>query len=225
MHYAVGNSKTDLIGSLLRLWKKGGIDTYNDIPLELASGAENTFSLMNNLLNWIKSSIGRLLGSRSALPETSENYSNTAGTSKFSSEVYISNNVSLGFFLLQSFLDKKYPIPKFCSVTPEEALASTLNITGEFEEILRKTAKQSGVLVKNVDFFKVYLDIAGHMRNERYSQIPNTLYSAAKEACPKNEKFLSTLKGNIEKMFDEQQIVNSEYQPNDIADNKPRSYL
>ncbi|MGL9719046.1 MAG: hypothetical protein ACR5K9_10780 [Wolbachia sp.] len=71
----------------------------------------------------------------------------------------------------------------------------------------------------------MYLDIAGHVRNERYSQIPNTLYSIAKEACPKNEKFLSILKGNIEKMFNEQQIVNSGYQPNYIADSKPRSYL
>ena len=129
------------------------------------------------------------------------------------------------FFLLQSFLDKKYPLPKLCSITPEEALANTLNIIGEFEEILRKTAKQSGVLVKDVNFFKVYLDIAGHVRNERYCQIPNTLYSVAKEVCPKNEKFLSNLKGNIEKMCDEQQVVNSGYQPNDIADNKPRNYL
>ncbi|WP_265017001.1 hypothetical protein [Wolbachia endosymbiont (group B) of Endotricha flammealis] len=79
--------------------------------------------------------------------------------------------------------------------------------------------------MKGFDFFKVYLDVAGHVRNERYSQIPNILYLAAKEVCLKNEKFLSNLKGNIEKMCDEQQVVNSGYQPNDIVDNKPRSYL
>ncbi|WP_349967748.1 ankyrin repeat domain-containing protein [Wolbachia endosymbiont of Armadillidium arcangelii] len=226
MHYAVENNKTNLIGSLSRLWREDEINTYyDDIPLELTSGAKNTFSLINNLLNWIKSSIGRLLGSSSALPETSTNYSNTAGTSQFSREVCVSNNVGLAFFLLQSFLDKKYPLPKFCSITPEKALANTLNIVEEFEKALEKTARQSGVLVKAFDFFKVYSDIAGQVRNERYSQIPNILYLAAKEVCPKNEKFLSILKGNIEKMFDEQQVVDSGYQSNDIADNKPRSYL
>ncbi|OJH31527.1 Phosphocholine transferase AnkX [Wolbachia endosymbiont of Armadillidium vulgare] len=191
----------------------------------VASSSARTSSWINDLFGWVKSSIGELLGSRAALPETSANYSNTAGTSQFNSEVCISNNVGLGFFLLQSFLDKKYPLPNFCSVTPEEALADTLSIVEEFEKTLEKTAKQSGVLVKDVNFFKVYLDIAGHVRNERYSQIPNALYSATKEACPKNEEFLSILKGNIEKMFDEQQIVNSGYQSNNIADNKPRSYL
>lgn len=165
------------------------------------------------------------------IPENGSDHSDTARnssnqyTNQFSSEVCVSNNVGLAFFLLQSFLDKKYPLPKLCSATPEEALASTLNTIGEFEEILRKTAKQSDVLVKDVNFFKVYLDVAGHVRNERYSQIPHTLYSVAKEACPKNEKFLNILKGNIEKMFDEQEIINSKYQANDIVDNKPRSYL
>ncbi|RDD34856.1 Ankyrin protein [Wolbachia endosymbiont of Cylisticus convexus] len=193
----------------------------------VASSSARPSSWISDLFGWVKSSIGELLGSRAALPETSANYSNTAGTSQFNSEVCISNNVGLGFFLLQSFLDKKYPLPKFCSVTPEEALADTLSIVEEFKKTLEKTAKQSGVLVKDVNFFKVYLDIAGHVRNERYSQIPNALYLAAKEAYPENEKFLSTLKGNIEKMFDEQQIANSGQvqMPNDIANNKPRSYL
>ncbi len=165
------------------------------------------------------------------IPENGSDHSDTVRnpsnqyTNQFSSEVCVSNNVGLAFFLLQSFLDKKYPLPNLCSVTPKEALADTLNIVGEFEKTLAKTAKQSGVSVKGFDFFKVYLDIAGHVRNERYSQIPNTLYLITKEACPKNEKFLSILKGNIEKMFNEQQIVNSGYQPNYIADSKPRSYL
>ncbi|WP_375316208.1 ankyrin repeat domain-containing protein [Wolbachia endosymbiont (group A) of Colletes cunicularius] len=193
------------------------IDSSNQ-PEMAASSCTRPSSWINNLLGWVKSSVGGLLGSRAALPEVSANYSNTAKnpdnqyTSQFSSEVCISNNVGLGFFLIQSFLDKKYPLPKFCSVTPEEALASTLNITKKFEQILREIAKQSNMSVKDVNFFKVYSDIAGHVRNERYSQIPNTLYSVAKEVCPKNEKFLSILKGNIEKMFDEQQIVNSGYQ-------------
>lgn len=183
---------------------------------------------INDLFGWVKSSVSGLLGSRAALHETSENYSNTSGTSQFSSEVCISSNVGLGFFLLQSFLDKKYPFPKFCSVTREEALADTLSIVEEFEKIFEKTAKQSGVSVKGFDFFKVYSDIAGHVRNERYSKIPSTLYSAVEEAYPKNEKFLSVLKGNIKKMYDEQQIVNSGYQVqilNDTADNKLGSYL
>ncbi|WP_264706714.1 NACHT domain-containing protein [Wolbachia endosymbiont (group B) of Archips podanus] len=187
---------------------------HKDLDKEFLESSSSTrpSSWINDLFDWVKSSIGRF---RAALPETSANYSNEAKnpsnqyTSQFDSEVCISNNVGLGFFLLQSFLDKKYPLPKFCSVTPEEVLANTLNIVEEFEKTLEKTAKQSGVLVKDVNFFKIYLDIAGHVRNERYSQIPNTLYSAAKEACPKDEKFLSILKGNIEKMLDGQQIVNN----------------
>ncbi len=203
------------------------IDSSNQPEITASSGTRPS-SWINDLFSWVKSSMSGLLGSRAALTETSANYSNTAGnqyTSQFNSGICISNNVGLGFFLLQSFLDKKYPLPNLCSVTPEEALADTLNIVGEFEKTLEKTAKQSGVSVKGFDFFKVYLDIAGHVRNERYSQIPNTLYSIAKEACPKNEKFLSIFKGNIEKMFNEQQIVNNGYQPNYVADSKPRSYL
>ncbi|WP_353280612.1 tetratricopeptide repeat protein [Wolbachia endosymbiont (group B) of Cyclophora punctaria] len=191
----------------------------------MSSGTRRPSSWINDLFGWVKSSVSGLLDSRAALPETSANYSNTSGTSQFSSEVCISNNFGLGFFLLQSFLDKKYPLPKFCSATHEEVLADTLNIMEEFKKTLKKTAKQSGVSVKGFDFFKVYSDIAGHVRNERYSKIPSTLYSAAEEAYPENEKFLSILKGNIEKMFDKQQIVNGGYQPNDIADNKPRSYF
>ncbi|MFP3027987.1 MAG: hypothetical protein ACEY3L_17725 [Wolbachia sp.] len=191
----------------------------------MVSSSAKPSSWINNLFGWVKSSVSGLLDSRAALPETSANYSNTSGTSQFSSEVCISNNFGLGFFLLQSFLDKKYPLPKFCSATHEEVLADTLNIMEEFKKTLKKTAKQSGVSVKGFDFFKVYSDIASHVRNERYSKIPSTLYSAAEEAYPENEKFLSILKGNIEKMFDKQQIVNGGYQPNDIADNKPRSYF
>ncbi|XP_076300828.1 uncharacterized protein LOC143219007 isoform X2 [Lasioglossum baleicum] len=202
------------------------IDSSNQ-PGIATSNASQKSSWINDLVGWVKNSIGGLLGSRAALSETSANYSNTAKnygnqyTSQFSSEVCINNNVGLGFFLLQSFLDKKYPLPKFCSLTYEEALANTMNIVGEFEKTLEKTAKQSGVLIKDVNFFRVYLDMADHVWNERYSQIPNTLYSAAKEACPKNEKFLSILKGNIEKMLDRQQTVNSnnhEQEPaNDIG--------
>ncbi|XP_076298784.1 uncharacterized protein LOC143217929 isoform X2 [Lasioglossum baleicum] len=202
------------------------IDSSNQ-PGIATSNAGQKSSWINDLVGWVKNCIGGLLGSRAALPETSANYSKTAKnygnqyTSQFSSEVCINNNVGLGFFLLQSFLDKKYPLPKFCSLTYEEALANTMNIVGEFEKTLEKTAKQCGVLIKDVNFFKVYLDMADHVWNERYSQIPNTLYSAAKEACPKNEKFLSILKGNIEKMLDRQQTVNSnnhEQEPaNDIG--------
>ncbi|XP_076299445.1 uncharacterized protein LOC143218247 [Lasioglossum baleicum] len=203
------------------------IDSSNQ-PEIATSNASQKSSWINDLVGWVKNSIGGLVGSRAALPEASANYSNTTKNpgnqyaSQFSSEVCINNNVGLGFFLLQRFLDKKYPLPKFCSFTYEEALANTLNIVGEFEETLEKTAKQSGVLIKDVNFFKVYLDMADHVWNERYSQIPNTLYSAAKEACPKNEKFLSILKGNIEKMLDRQQTVNSNNQEQGIAnvDNK-----
>ncbi len=213
--------------------RRSNIIDSNNQPEISTSNASQKSSWMNDLVGWVKNSIsGLLLGSRAALPETSANYSNTAKnpgnqyTSQFSSEVCINNNVLLGFFLLQSFLDKKYPLPKFCSFTYEEALARTLNIVGEFEKTLEKTAKQSGVLVKDVNFYKVYLDIADHVWNERYSQIPNTLHSAAKEACSKNKKFLSILKGNIEKMLYKQQTVNSNNQEQGIAnvDNKIPSF-
>ncbi|MFP3023238.1 MAG: ankyrin repeat domain-containing protein, partial [Wolbachia sp.] len=214
------------------------IDSSNQPEIAASSGTRPS-SWVNIVANTIVDAIkgiSRFVYSplKVELPEIPENGSDHSDTvrnptkqytSQFSSEVCMSNNIGLMFFLLQSFLDEKYPLPKFCSITPEEALANTLNIVEEFEKTLEKTAKQSGVLVKDVNFFKVYLDIAGHVRNERYCQIPNTLYSVAKEVCPKNEKFLSNLKGNIEKMCGEQQVVNSGYQPNDIADNKPRSYL
>ncbi|BET35982.1 MULTISPECIES: hypothetical protein [Wolbachia] len=119
----------------------------------MSSGTRRPSSWINDLFGWVKSSVSGLLDSRAALPETSANYSNTSGTSQFSSEVCISNNFGLGFFLLQSFLDKKYPLPKFCSATHEEVLADTLNIMEEFKKTLKKTAKQSGVSVKGFDFF------------------------------------------------------------------------
>ncbi|WP_353279788.1 tetratricopeptide repeat protein [Wolbachia endosymbiont (group B) of Xanthorhoe designata] len=199
---------------------------YSDLDKRFSENIRNSStkasSWINDLFGWVKNSIGRF---RAALPEILANYSNTAGTSQFSSEVCISNNVGLGFLLLQGFLDRKYPLPKFCSATHEEVLADTLDIMEEFKKTLKKTAKQSGVSVKGFDFFKVYSDIAGHVRNERYSKIPSTLYSAVKEAYPKNEKFLSTFKSSIGKMLDRQKMVNNHNQEQGIANVDPSFYL
>ncbi|QCB62655.1 hypothetical protein EJB00_03430 [Wolbachia endosymbiont of Drosophila mauritiana] len=199
---------------------------YSDLDKRFSENIRNSStkasSWINDLFGWVKNSIGRF---RAALPEILANYSNTAGTSQFSSEVCISNNVGLGFLLLQSFLDRKYPLPKFCSATHEEVLADTLDIMEEFKKTLKKTAKQSGVSVKGFDFFKVYSDIAGHVRNERYSKIPSTLYSAVKEAYPKNEKFLSTFKSSIGKMLDRQKMVNNHNQEQGIANVDPSFLL
>lgn len=187
---------------------------------QATSGASKSSFWINTFTNTVVGAVKGVFQLISApfevsLPLTSENSSNHSDkirnpsnqyTGQFGSEVCMSNNVALGFFLLQSFLDKKYPLPKSCSITPEEALTNTLNITEKFGQILRETAKQSRISVKGFDFFTVYLNVADHVRNERYSQIPTTLYSAAKDAYPKNEKFLSILKGNIEKMLDGQQV-------------------
>lgn len=212
---------------------------------QATSGASKPSSWINVFANSIVDAVkgvSQFISSpfRASLPLTSENSSNHSDkirnpsnqyTGQFGSEVCMSNNVALGFFLLQSFLDKKYPLPKFYSITPEEALTNTLNITGKFEQILRETAKQSGISVKDFDFFTVYLNVAYHVRNERYSQIPTTLYSSAKDACPENEKFLSILKGNIKKMLDGQQIVNNRNGSNQmqntigVSDKMPLSSL
>ncbi|GFR05473.1 ANK_REP_REGION domain-containing protein [Trichonephila clavata] len=120
-----------------------------------------------------------------------------------------------GTLLLLDIFIRKITGQKYISTTDQpmtllEARGYALNITTEFKKVLKDTAKRSGVLVNESSFnyFKTYQAIEGKMISGELSKIPTILYSAIEEAYPKNEKFLSILKGNIERMLDRQKVVN-----------------
>ncbi|MGL9726293.1 MAG: hypothetical protein ACR5KV_06885 [Wolbachia sp.] len=94
-----------------------------------------------------------------------------------------------------------------------------VEITIEFERILENTAKRFDISTEKLSF-----DISGAQRaieikiiNDELSKIPIVLCSAIGKAYPKNEKFLSILKGNIEKILSRQQIINSGNQEQGMA--------
>ncbi|WP_250295891.1 PD-(D/E)XK nuclease domain-containing protein [Wolbachia endosymbiont of Oedothorax gibbosus] len=128
-----------------------------------------------------------------------------------------------GTLLLLDVFIRKITGQKYVSTADQpmpllEARGYALNITTEFERVLKDTAKRSGVSVNESSFnyFKTYQAVEGKMISGELSKIPTILYSAIEEAYPKNEKFLSILKSNIEKMLDGQQIVNNRNSSNQM---------
>ncbi|XP_071444003.1 alpha-latrotoxin-Lg1a-like [Hetaerina americana] len=96
------------------------------------------------------------------------------------------------------------------SIPVLEARGFALNIITEFKLVLKYTAKKSGVLVNksHLNYFKIYQALEGKMIRGELSKIPTILYSVIEKSHKENEKFLSILKANIEKMLDKQWRVN-----------------
>ncbi|WP_264723490.1 ankyrin repeat domain-containing protein [Wolbachia endosymbiont (group A) of Cheilosia soror] len=126
-------------------------------------------------------------------------------------------DVNSTLFLLDVFI-RKITGQKYISTVDQptislpEAEYYASDIINEFEQVLKKTAVESGISVTNLNFdpIKPQSDIVGQLINGNFSEISKTLYSSAKQACPEfkqTKKFLERMKSHIEELLDKKELV------------------
>jgi hypothetical protein len=99
------------------------------------------------------------------------------------------------------------------SVSLLEAQGYALSITEDFEKLLKRTARSCGIQDENLNPVVIQSALVGHLVSNTLSGISKTLYSAAKNACPRfkqTDKFLSCLKDNLEEMLASNSIAEKE---------------
>ncbi|KLT22217.1 collagen triple helix repeat protein [Wolbachia endosymbiont of Armadillidium vulgare str. wVulC] len=134
--------------------------------------------------------------------------------------------------LIRKITGQKYISTTDQSVSPLEALGYALNITGEFEKVLKHAAVKSGISFKNLSFNPVSVQsaIVKQIRSGNFSKIPGILCSFAEEACPnckQADKFLVTFKDGIKKTLESnKQQKEGSYTEKTATDTKlPRSFM
>lgn len=134
---------------------------------------------------------------------------------QFSVRTCAQNNIAAFSVLLKTVLDRKCPLPQAHETTDEEAeaaLACTLKITTEFEQILKCTALNCGISAQKLNFTRAEIQstIVEQIINGKCSKILETLCSAAEKACPKlkqTDKFLAQCKSQLKEMLSEKEVV------------------
>ncbi|WP_264705197.1 ankyrin repeat domain-containing protein [Wolbachia endosymbiont (group A) of Gymnosoma rotundatum] len=161
------------------------------------SGGIKPSSWINDLVGWVKNSIGKL----SSKPE--ETSSTASSMSQVDMQIDADGTIMLLDVLIRKVTGQKYTSSADQDVSLIKAQGYALNIIEKFEKVLNEAAIKSGISAINLDFnpVKSQLAIVGQIRNGKFSEISKTLYSFAKEACPELEqtgKFLTCLKSNLE---------------------------
>ncbi|MFP3015770.1 MAG: latrotoxin-related protein [Wolbachia sp.] len=149
----------------------------------------------------MKSSVGGLLSSRTALPR--ETSSTPSPVSQVDAQIDVNGTIMLLDVLVRKVTGQKYISTVDQPISPLEAQGYALNITNRFEKVLNETAIKSGISVINLNFDPVAVQsaIVGQIISEKFSKIPKALYSFAKEACPEfkqTDKFLVHLRSQLE---------------------------
>ena len=142
------------------------------------------------------------------LPNTNETFTRERSLSGIIKEqIDVNGGIQLIDVLLAKIGKRKiYTSAKDKPIALQEAQARASNILVEFEQVLKKTAIESGISAGNLKFVprKVQLTITGQIRKSSYSKILQTLYAAGENACPwikQRDGFLDRLKGNLKKML------------------------
>ncbi|RDD34026.1 Ankyrin repeat [Wolbachia endosymbiont of Cylisticus convexus] len=176
------------------------IDSSNQSEI-VASSSTRPSSWINDLFSWVKDSIGGLFSSRAALPE--ETLNTTSSISQIDAPIDVNGTIMLLDLLIRKVTGQKYISTADQPISPLEAQGYALNITKEFERLLNETATKSGISVENLNFDPVAVQsaVVRQIVSEKFSEIPKTLYSFAKEACPElkqTDKFLVHLRSQLE---------------------------
>jgi len=197
-----------------KITEKTQVTSSANKPKSWINGAVISFtSSMTN----IGKSISQLLSySIEPLSATSEkpsvNYSsnskrnpNSKFCQQFSNEICIQRNSEAINILFQAWLDKKYPLPEWKNIDQkEEAQAYAINITYEFNQVLKYTSQKCGISAQNLAFNCANLQsviLKQALNNE--NNISETLVSSAKAACPdfkQTNKFINYLSDHLEEI-------------------------
>jgi len=158
----------------------------------MVSSSAKPSSWINDLFNWVKSSIGELLSSNT-----------TSSISQVDGQIDVDGAIMLLDLLVRKVTGQKYISIVDQPISSLEAQGYALNIIEKFEKVLNETAVKSGISVTNLNFDPVAVQsaIVRQIINGRFSEISKTLYSSAKEACPEfkqTDKFLDHLRSSLE---------------------------
>ena len=135
--------------------------------------------------------------------------------------VDVNGTIMLLDLFIRKITGQKYISTESRSMSLPEAQAYALSIIEKFEQVLNKTAVKSGISAKNLNFNRlaVSTEIAQHLRNGKFSELPKTLYASAKEACPQlkqTDKFLAQLKSPLEEIVNK--TTKDVVQPKSVQD-------
>lgn len=195
------------------------------INIAVSTFANAITSTAKGISQFISSSLKPELPPTGEAPSANQNTHNKRNPSskfceQFSGDTSVQNNINAIYLILQTVCDRICPLPKEHSITNEEALAYAINVTAEFERILKDRAKECGISAKNLNFnnWEVQEIIRKQALNNEQDKILKTLCSAGKEACPKfkqTDKFLACLRNHLEETLAAKEAVFSLNSPQD----------
>ncbi len=162
------------------------IDSSNQ-PEIAASSSTRTSSWINDLFSWVKSSVGGLLSSRTALPmETS---STPSPVSQVDAQIDVNGTIILLDVLVRKVTGQKYISTVDQPISPLEAQGYVLNITKGFEKVVEQAGLKSGVSMHrlNIDFVEIQKEVTGKIMSGKFDEISGILNSYLEEACPGRE--------------------------------------
>ncbi|MFP3022610.1 MAG: ankyrin repeat domain-containing protein, partial [Wolbachia sp.] len=162
------------------------IDLSNQPEIAASSGTRPS-SWINDLFSWVKSSVGGLLSSRTALPmETS---STPSPVSQVDAQIDVNGTIILLDVLVRKVTGQKYISTVYQSMSPLEAQGYALNITKGFEKVVEQAGLKSGVSMHrlNIDFVGMHKEITRKVMSGKFNEISGILKSYVEKACPGEE--------------------------------------
>ena len=214
---------------------------------DIISSGTRPSTWINDLFSWVKSSVGGLLYSRAVLPE--ETSSTTNSISQVDAPIDVNSTIMLLDILVRKITGQKYVSTTEQSVSSQsllEAQANALNITNEFEKVVKQAASKSEISIHrlNINFMKIHDEITEEIIGGKFNEISGILKSHIEKACPDREagypgklspKKFDKFKGELNKGLDatlkqsKQEILHSKDSKLEISNVKgslkPRSDL
>ncbi|MBD0391647.1 tetratricopeptide repeat protein [Wolbachia endosymbiont of Pentalonia nigronervosa] len=214
---------------------------------DIISSGTRPSTWINDLFSWVKSSVGGLLYSRAVLPE--ETSSTTNSISQVDAPIDVNSTIMLLDILVRKITGQKYVSTTEQSVSSQsllEAQANALNITNEFEKVVKQAASKSEISIHrlNINFMKIHDEITEEIIGGKFNEISGILKSHIEKACPDREagypgklspKKFDKFKGELNKGLDatlkqsKQEILHSKDSKLEVSNVKgslkPRSDL
>ncbi|WP_353283954.1 ankyrin repeat domain-containing protein [Wolbachia endosymbiont (group A) of Lypha dubia] len=152
-----------------------------DQPKIAASSGTRPSSWINDLLGWVKSSVGRLLSSK---PE-----STPSPISQVDARVDVNGTIMLLDVLVRKVTGQKYISTVDQPISPLEAQGYALNITKGFEKVVEQAGLKSGVSMHrlNIDYMGMQKEITRKIMSGKFNEISGILKSYVEKACPDEE--------------------------------------
>ncbi|VVC27472.1 Latrotoxin, C-terminal domain,Serralysin-like metalloprotease, C-terminal,Ankyrin repeat-containing [Cinara cedri] len=149
------------------------IDVSNQ-PEIAASSTTRPSSWINDLFSWVKSSVGGLFHSRAVLVDA---------------PIDVNGTIMLLDVLIRKVTGQKYISSVDQATSLLEAQNYALNITNEFEKVVKQAASKSEISIHrlNINFMKIHDEITEEIIGGKFNEISGILKSHIEKACPDRE--------------------------------------